>query len=88
MSDSRFCCDQMAQQVADKVVRFDERYVQYDLTVRDDGEVLQQIDFCPWCATRLPESLREKWFDELEAMGIDPMRDPIPEPYQSSEWRK
>lgn len=48
----------------------------------------QQIYFCPWCGERLPQSQRDKWFDELEALGIDPMNEPYPEKYKTAEWRR
>ncbi|MGL4555190.1 MAG: DUF6980 family protein [Gemmataceae bacterium] len=44
------------------------------------------IYFCPWCGTRLPESLRDRWFVELEALGIDPNGDEVPDRFRSSEW--
>ncbi len=44
------------------------------------------IDFCPWCAARLPESLRDRWFEELSALGIDPWNAEVPEAFLSSSW--
>lgn len=43
--------------------------------------------YCPWCGDKLPPSQRDRWFDELEARGIDPNVDPIPPEFQSGEWR-
>jgi hypothetical protein len=79
----------MSFYVGEGVIHYDNRYEQYDLILSDDGEIrmLQKIDFCPWCGTKLPLSLRDRWFDELEALGIDAMIDPVPEPYRSSAWR-
>jgi hypothetical protein len=48
----------------------------------------QLIYFCPWCGERLPESSRDKWYDELEALGLDPNVDEIPQKYKTDEWRK
>ena len=74
----------------EKLVQFDERFNSYYLIIKsEDGvDVRQQIKFCPWCGESLPESLRGKWFDELEALGIDPMNDEIPERFKSSAWMR
>ncbi|WP_399449174.1 DUF6980 family protein [Streptomyces sp. WAC01280] len=44
------------------------------------------IDFCPWCGRRLPESQRDRWFDELERRGIDPWEDEVPAEFQDDGW--
>lgn len=44
------------------------------------------IDFCPWCGRRLPESQRDRWFDELESRGIDPWEGEVPPEYQDDRW--
>jgi hypothetical protein len=89
MSNSKFCCERMAFYIAEGVIKYDSRYDQYDLILEGAGDTqtLQKIDFCPWSGTKLPVSFRDRWFDELEAIGVDPMIDPIPEPYQNSTWR-
>ncbi|HEX8214122.1 MAG TPA: hypothetical protein VF582_01475 [Allosphingosinicella sp.] len=51
------------------------------------GSAKQQLFYCPWCGERLPPSQRDRWFEELEALGIDPGSDAIPEDYQSGAWR-
>lgn len=79
----------MRIQVSNGVVRYDVRFDEYNIVVRAgrEVEVLQKIDFCPWSGDRLPEGYRDQWFDELEAQGIDPLNDTIPEDYQTSVWR-
>ena len=90
MSNKKFCCEQMRRHVEDGIIIYDDRYRQYDIVIDDNGQTrtLQKIDFCPWSGTQLPLSLRDKWFDELLELGIDPLNDPIPEPYRTSAWRK
>ncbi len=90
MSDKKFCCDQMGMQISNGLIRYDERFDEYDIVLREDDqiEVLQKIVFCPWSGDRLPQGCRDRWFDELEALGIDPLNDPIPEPYQTKQWRE
>lgn len=52
-----------------------------------DGVIVRQlISYCPICGEELPTSLREEWFAELEQLGIDPLNDPIPEPYKDGSW--
>lgn len=45
-----------------------------------------QVAFCPFCGKSFPGSLRDRYFDELEKLGIDPWNDPIPEEYTSDKW--
>ena len=65
-------------------VRYDVRFDAYWVPA---GSAKQQLFYCPWCGEVLPPSQRNRWFDELEAAGIDPGSDPIPEAYQSGAWR-
>jgi hypothetical protein len=85
----KHCCEQMETQIENGLVLYEERYDDYSLLVRDHGEmmVVQQIWYCPWCAKKLPKSMRHQWFHELEAMDIDPFDDPVPERYKTKEWR-
>jgi hypothetical protein len=62
-------------------VRFDDYWVQ-------TSGARQMLFYCPWCGEKLPQSQRDRWFDELEARGIDPNVDPIPSEFQSGEWRR
>lgn len=80
----------MAIQISNGLVRYDERFDEYSIIVRvnESVEVNQHISFCPWSGDKLPIGVRDQWFDELEAQGIDPLNDPIPESYQSKKWRE
>lgn len=44
--------------------------------------------YCPFCGYKFPESLRDKYFDALEALGIDSWMEPekVPEEYKSDKW--
>lgn len=51
----------------------------------------QDVHFCPWCGSKLPISLRDIWFDELEEKiedfdGFDDQR--IPDEYRDGRWWK
>lgn len=67
------------------LVSYDERFDDYSLNVNVD--IQQAISHCPWCGLKLPLSQREEWFDKLEAMGVDPYQDPIPEAFTTGDWR-
>ncbi|GAA2406212.1 hypothetical protein GCM10010420_37640 [Streptomyces glaucosporus] len=96
---TRHCCAEMARRAAwecgshpspfdcpDAVVRFDARFREYGLIVHDGGTSVIGIAFCPWCGRKLPESARDRWFDELESRGIDPWEDEIPEEFRDGRW--
>ncbi|MCT6778887.1 hypothetical protein ABZ329_18695 [Streptomyces rubiginosohelvolus] len=93
------CCEVMTTRVSwhcdrhdtpstcpDALIRFSARFQEYGLVIHDGGASTLGIDFCPWCGQRLPESQRDRWFDELERRGIDPWEDPIPAEFQDGGW--
>ncbi|WP_405623573.1 DUF6980 family protein [Streptomyces sp. NBC_00076] len=82
------CCDQHDGPFAcpDTLVDFSAKFQEYGLIVHDGGTSSITIDFCPWCGRRLPESQRDRWFDELERRGIDPWEDEVPAEFQDHRW--
>jgi len=68
-----------------EAVRYDPRFDTYSIK---SGSAWQELYYCPWCGEKLPPSQRDKWFDELEAKGIEPMNDPYPEDYKTAAWRQ
>jgi Domain of unknown function (DUF6980) len=70
----------------DALVAYLPKFDEYGLVVHDGGSSIVQIHFCPWCGTRLPESRRDQWFEELEKRGIDPLSDHVPPELQSDAW--
>ena len=94
------CCARMAIALAPQVESDDERFAdpdvlvwyseqldEYGIIVHDGGSSTVEICFCPWCGTKLPPSARDRWFDELEAKGVDPTCDPMPSAYETTERR-
>ncbi|HYJ82767.1 MAG TPA: hypothetical protein VEW26_08000 [Allosphingosinicella sp.] len=65
-------------------VRYDARFDEYWIPAEG---AMQLLFFCPWCGEALPPSRRDQWFDALEARGIDPLGDPIPQDFRSGAWR-
>jgi len=93
------CCEDMRREVErvcdqhpdrhdcpDCLVAYSPKFREYGLIIHDGGSSCGVIRFCPWCGARLPESLRYRWFDELEALGLEPDDDAVPERYRSSAW--
>ncbi len=85
-----FHCDQHANpfECPDALIYYSEKYDEYGLIIHDGGPSYIPIFFCPFCGQKLPLSQRERWFDAVEALGIDPHDDEaLPEKYKSSAWR-
>jgi hypothetical protein len=61
------------------------RYREYSL-VLDEGPVVQLVSFCPWCGEELPSSLRDQFFEHLEAMNLDPEDSRVPPDFRSDAW--
>jgi hypothetical protein len=82
-----FACDQHADpfECGDGIVVYNEVFDEFGLIVHDGGQSYVLIQHCPWCATRLPESQRDRWFDEMEAKNIDEENPPLA--YTTREWR-
>lgn len=94
----KLCCEAMASALAfdcdqhedpfacaDTLVVYNEVLDEYGLPVHDGGLSYVLIAYCPWCAARLPESQRDRWFDETDALGV--ADDDLPPQYLSRAWR-
>ena len=89
------CCQQMNCIVnvvkhVNAVVSYSEVFDEYGICIHDGGSSNITINFCPWCGKKLPESQRQRWFDELEKLGyFSPLfDDTIPSKFKSSKWRE
>ncbi len=96
----KHCCARMSEMVAytckqhpnrfdcpDCLVDYVPTFDEYGILVHDGGASEVSIAYCPWCGARLAKSKRERWFDELEALGFDsPFEQEIPERYKSDAW--
>ena len=95
----QYCCGDMlreAERVCDKhpdrfdcpdcLLDYSPKFREYGLIVHDGGSACSIIKFCPWCGTQLPDSLRDRWFEEMERRGIDPWEGEIPQEFQSNDW--
>lgn len=92
---SKHCCGEMDFFLAEKklAIGFDPKFREYYIELRQSNGI-QEIHFCPSCGGKLPTSLRDNWFDEIEQkFGIDDPFDEdskqrIPKKYFTDEWWK
>jgi len=82
------CCDRMRRYIGldDVGILYVAKFREYGLPVLDGGPSFIVIDFCPWCGRRLPASLRDKWFEEIERLGLEPDSPSLPARYATDEW--
>jgi len=101
---SKFCCDRMEYQALelkqDKKVKnhsvvYDQCWREYMMgfIYHERPHLACEIHSCPWCGTKLPSSLADKWFEVLkEEYGIedpsDEDRDRVPTEFRTDEWWK
>lgn len=99
MSSRQHCCDRMRHEVSktcdqhadrfecpDLLIDYNSKFDEYGIMVHKGGTTVCCIDFCPWCGAQLPASKRDRWFDTLKKLGIDPWEDDVPERFQSAAW--
>lgn len=81
------CCQQMQANLASQELHLSyiSKFREYGIDYADGGSSHQTIQFCPWCGSKLPASLRTQWFEELDAIGVD-VDGEIPQIYSDSEW--
>ncbi|SDJ32089.1 hypothetical protein SAMN05444157_2811 [Frankineae bacterium MT45] len=81
-------CEGMARALADldvPVLYFD-RFREYSIRVEDGGSASLTIDYCPFCGTELPSSLRLQWFDRLDQLGLEPESSALPLDLRTGAW--
>jgi hypothetical protein len=84
------CCDQMDSSLreGEVAVHYIPKFREYGIAILDGGSSLMKISFCPWCGKRLPEGLRNDWFERLEHLGQDPWSEDLPAEFRSDAWWK
>jgi hypothetical protein len=82
-------CDGMALALEDPRVPLEylPEYREYGLRVAG-SPAFQIIEHCPWCGSALPPSLRDEYFDRLDAMGMEPGDADVPADFASDAWWK
>lgn len=84
-----FECEQHADpfECGDCALIYNLLFDEYGLVVHDGGASYLLINHCPWCAAKLPESQRDRWFDETDALNLEGDA-ALPKRYLTDEWRK
>lgn len=84
------CCDELKFHLENREVAiiYVPEFREYGIKIMDmDGGIsFQEIYYCPWCGQKLPPSLRDQWFDQIEALGYEWGDSNIPARYLSDEW--
>lgn len=86
-----FDCDQHSDpfECPDTVLVYHEPFEEYGIPIRDGGVSYLLISYCPFCASSLPESGRDAWFDATEAAGLETTPFPdLPARFQTAAWRR
>ena len=86
-----FCCKEMEEHLRGQEVhiKYNPKFNEYGIDCSDDASVIV-LNYCPWCGKKLPQSLRDKWFEELQALGYESplFDDTIPDEYKTQQWWK
>jgi hypothetical protein len=93
------CCDQMREKIEhrcaqhsdpkdcpDRLITYIAKFREYGLVVHDGGSASVRIDYCPWCGSKLPDSQRDRWFEQMERLGIDPWSQDVPAEFEDERW--
>ncbi|MGC2310117.1 MAG: hypothetical protein WA432_00655 [Candidatus Babeliaceae bacterium] len=90
------CCDMMTECTHDSRVplNYQPQFRRYIVSLTGPNADFRQILFCPWCDTKLPESLEDTYYEILDkeyglTQGLDIQNDRrIPQEFKSDEWWK
>ena len=96
MNENIFCCKDMKIFLDDprNTIEYKEVFREYFISFVDRPWIIIFI-YCPWCGKKLPNSLREEFFNTLEKeynietdIGEYKERTDIPKEFKSDEWWK
>ena len=93
-----YCCDLMRICLEDMRVQIKYNPILREyfipLLYKEELVAKQGIVYCPWCATLLPKSLRDIYYEIMDSeYGVDDPEDPnqqkrIPEEFKTDAWWK
>lgn len=91
MSKEKHCCEQMGFLLEEDRVemKYDSQLREYYIKLRN-SQAVQGMTFCPWCGEKLPESLRDEFYDIIiDKLGLGGCYDEkLPEEFKTDEWWK
>jgi hypothetical protein len=81
-------CEGMGRALADLdiPVVYNDKLREHSILIQDGGSSVALIEFCPFCGAKLPDSLRNEWFDRLEQLGLEPDSPELPAGMSSGAW--
>lgn len=81
-------CEGMERALADPDIPlvYNDKFREYGIAIQDGGSSVVIIEFCPFSGTKLPESLRDEWFDRLDQLGLEPDSPELPLDMRSGAW--
>ena len=92
----RFVCHCIGTDIEDpralrrnkEVIHYSPQHDEYGQIVNDGGRSAYDMFYCPFCGQKLPESKRDRWFNELHDLGYEvPLFDEsIPDKYKDDSW--
>jgi len=76
------CCQELTEHLKDEVhIEYINKFREVSINI--NGSTSRQlIIFCPWCGSKLPTSLRDRWFEERRNLIS------IPIEFESDIWWK
>lgn len=89
---NKHCCIKLKSILkTNKIIKYYPKVREYAINMFSSPSVVL-LDNCPFCGAKLPESLRDQYFDILEEeynldnYDIDDHPEKIPEEFKSDEW--
>jgi hypothetical protein len=64
---------------------YQSKFREFGLSVAG-GPAIQVITHCPWDGSPLPDSLRDEFFDQLEARGLELDSEDLPPEFLDDAW--
>jgi hypothetical protein len=82
------CCAMMSSNLAggETAIVYEPKFREYGISVLDGGSSFILINHCPWCGTVLPDTLRVRWFKEVESRGFEVGDQNVPTELTSDAW--
>ncbi len=62
------------------------KFREFSVKILDGGCSYLNLKYCPFSGKKFPESLRDVWFDKIQALGLEPDDPSIPFEYSSDIW--
>jgi len=81
-------CDGMARALDDLSIplAYNDKFREHSIPIQDGGSSVAIIQFCPFCGAKLPDSLRDEWFERLDQLGLEPDSPELPLDLRSGAW--